>query len=444
MNSRQRASTDFLPDGSASNDLNSDVLNSGESTSANDELATLRGLLFQAQQKQIIDLQQELENLTERVADKQLRIDDACDVLVPAINKKLSLDDQLGDALNPVVVSQFHRSARQEPDDMADALYPILGPAIRKMIASMLTPDPKARKRRYRVEQLFLIKSESGLPICHAIGDSVRAHDADMVSGMLSAIQSFVHEAFSANEFDSLDTLQVGELSVLIEWGPEGVLAAVIRGVVPKKLRESMQLLLENIHQQYATELINYEGDSSAFDPLKPELRDFLGNHDGTLKNVVKQLSTTAKCWLAGVVLAMVGLIVWFSYDTYDSMRWNNYVQRVSNEPGIVVVDTRRHSGNYYLSVLKDPLARDPSQFLVDSGIKRQSVDYQIKPYQSLHPDFALGRLKALLEPPPHVRLYLAGTTLQVFGAVDQNWKSDATRIARAVSGVVEVIFTSE
>jgi len=272
-----------------------DTENCTNLTSNADDLDSLRRILLHSEQKQLGELQQQLESLKQTLQDKDKRIDQTSEVLVSAINKRLAVDDQLGEALNPVVVTQFHRSARGQPDDMADALYPILGPAIRKMIAGMLTPDPKARKRRYRVEQLFLMENQSGLPVCHAIGDSVEAHDADMVSGMLSAIQSFVHEAFSTQEFDGLDTLQVGELAVWIEWGPDSVLAAVIRGVAPKKLRESMQLLLENIHRDYAEELQGYDGEISVFEPLKPRLLDFLGNHDGTLKTAISQLSNTTK-----------------------------------------------------------------------------------------------------------------------------------------------------
>ena len=82
----------------------------------------------------------------------------------------------------------------------------------------------------YRVEQVFLIHRKTGLLLQHVSATAAGVQDADMISGMLTAIRDFVHDSFGGKEGDWLDTFQVGEFTVWVEQGPQAVLAAVIRG----------------------------------------------------------------------------------------------------------------------------------------------------------------------------------------------------------------------
>jgi len=352
---------------------------------------------------------------------------------------RLSKDEELGDALKPVVVSQFHQTARDQPDIMADALFPILGPAMRKMITAMLTPDKNAKKRSYRLEQLFLIEKNTGLPVCHVSSDSASTQDADMVSGMLNAIQSFVHEAFEADEFDGLNTLQVGELSVWIEWGPSAVLAAVIRGVAPQKIREAMQVKLEDIHQAYQSELLNYSGETEPFDPLRPELHEFLNTHDGTFKNKWRNLPNRIQQILVGLGIAAICLVAWTIYNLYDEHRWETYIERVQQEPGIIVTDSERRFRDYKLVGLRDPLAIEPNTLLEGTSLNPEHVVFEFKAYQALNPDFTLKRLTKLLDPPEGITLSLENNTLFIRGDVGLErveWLEQAKKLAQVVTGV--------
>lgn len=410
-------------------------------TNENDDtqdLERLRDLLFNYDRKQLSQLRQQLDALELRLSDPDTRTQDTSEVLVNAVHKQLAADDKLGNALKPVVVEQFRQTSKDDPEMMAEALFPILGPAIRKMIAAMLTPDSKTKKRTYRLEQLFLIEKETGLPICHVASDTAVTKDADMVSGMLSAIQSFVHDAFATNDFDGLNTLQVGELSVWIEWGPSAILAAVIRGVGPEKLREAMQLQLEDIHHSYAIQLKEYDGDAQPFEPIKPELHHFLDGHDGTFKNKVKKLPTRAKQWLAGIGIALLCLIGWTLYQTYDSNRWNRYVASIDAEPGIVVTKSERSFRSYRLHGLKDPMAKNPMQILTETSIDPDRVTQYFEPYQAIDPNFVLTRAAALLEPPPDVKVTLEGSTLQISGGT-ANFVAKALRLGPLIVGVDKV-----
>ena len=392
----------------------------------------------QIDRKQLTQLRVQLNAIERRLSDRDARTRDTSDVLVNAVRTRLATDDKLGNALKPVVVEQFRQTSKDDPEIMAEALFPILGPAIRKMIAAMLTPDAKTKKRTYRLEQLFLIEKETGLPICHVASDTAVTKDADMVSGMLSAIQSFVHDAFATNDFDGLNTLQVGELSVWIEWGPSAILAAVIRGVGPEKLREAMQLQLEDIHHSYANQLMAYDGNAAPFDPIKPELHQFLDGHDGTLKNKVKKLPARAKRWLVGTGIALLCLVGWMLYQVYDSARWNRYVASIEAEPGIVVTKSDKGFRHYVLHGLKDPKATDPTRLLSETTINPDLVTHHFEPYQAIHADFVLARARALLEPPPDVNVSLVGSTLHVSSG-NAMFVAKALRLGPLIVGIDRV-----
>jgi len=403
-----------------------------------DQLETLRDVLLAGHRRELSELKLRLDRLENRITDPQLRATDASEVLVPAMLDRLAQGDQLGNALKPVVVEQFHHTSRNDPEKMADALFPILGPAIRKMIAAMLIPDSKAKKRTYRLEQLFLIDKESGLPICNVSSDIAFARDAAMVSGMLSAIQSFVHEAFSANDFDGLNTLQVGQLSVWIEWGPSAILAAVIRGTGPEKLREAMQIQLESIHHKYTDQLAIYEGDTESFDFMKPELSSFIDSHDGTFQNKIKRLPPIARQWLKGSAIALLGMIGWVIYQSYDNYRWSSYVASLEAQPGIIVTNSERHFRNYIVRGLRDPLSKNPVDLLAKTSINAIHVTQHFEPYQALHPAFVLDRARTLLKPSSTVTMTLDGTTLNIAGG-ETPFTSEATKYAPFIVGIDSV-----
>lgn len=409
-----------------------------ENRDGSEQLELLRTLLAGEESAKLEQLLLRMEQLESRITDPNARAADTSEILVQAIRSQLARDDQLRTTLNPVVVEQFHQTSRNDPEKMADALFPILGPAIRKMVMAMLTPDSKAKKRTYKLEQVFLIDKESGLPVCHVSADAAKTQDAAMVSGMLSAIQSFVHEAFETDDFDGLDSLQIGGLAVWIEWGPSAVLAAVIRGVAPHKLREAMQIQLERIHAEYEHALANFDGDSQTFEPLKPVLSNLLQNYDGSFKNKIKSLPGAARKWLCGLAIALVLLIFWILLQADDRKRWTRYVNQLEAEPGIVITQTDRRFRDYTVRGLKDPLATLPTARLQASGINPKNVSHFFEPYQALHPQLVLKRSHERLTPPGTVTLSLSGTTLVITGG-DEQFNTRARRIAPAIAGVNEI-----
>jgi len=404
---------------------------------AENKLDTIRALLTAPERTDILEIKRTLTEIEERLNNTKRRISDASDIMVPAVSATLAKDQQLSSMLKPVLVEQFRETSQQEPEVMAEALFPIMGPAIRKMIASMFTPDKQSKSITYRLEQLFLIDSNTGIPLNHAASKYAVERDADMVSGMLSAIQSFVHDAFSADEFDGLNTMQVGELSVWIEWGPKAVLAAVIRGAGPQRLREAMQIKLEEIHNEYATELNEYDGDNVHFEKLTPELHRFLIHHDGSTRSKIRNLPPLAKKWLLGGTIAAMLLLLAVIASIYDNNRFEDYVAKVDAEPGIVVTKAERRFRKYIINGLKDPLAKDPMTLLED--IPQDRVSYNFEPYQAITPELTVIRARELLKPPENVTLTVQDSALHISGG-DPAWGNAVSSLAYALAGVNTVV----
>ena len=231
----------------------------------------LRALLVGPEQRQLHALQTRLE-------DPAAQARDVSRVLATAVELR-TRDPHLQRALAPTIEDAITASVRRNPRPLADALFPIIGPAIRKAIAATLNGmleslnttlehslswrslqwrlDARRSGRPfaeivllntlvYRVEQVFLIHRPSGLLLQHLTASGATAQDADMVSGMLTAIRDFVQDSFKVGEDEGLQTLKVGDLSVWIEQGPHALLAVVVRGAAPPSLRTALQQALES------------------------------------------------------------------------------------------------------------------------------------------------------------------------------------------------------
>lgn len=269
-----------------------------DSVHNSDELNSLRTLILAPEQLEISELK-------ERMDDPKIRAEELSRVIAEAIVIRAAKDRKLATALLPTIEEVIRDSVKRDPKFLADSIFPIIGPAIRRSIAESLramvqsmsdtleytfswrgiqwriesfrTGRPFAETVLfhtlvYRMEQIFLIHKETGLVLQHVAAESIDLKDADMVSAMLTAIQDFVNDSFSAKEDSSLQNLNMGELTIWIEQGPRTILASVIRGNPPSELRTSLKEILENIEFEYNLALEDFKGDAAPFESCKPEL----------------------------------------------------------------------------------------------------------------------------------------------------------------------------
>ncbi|MDL1963547.1 MAG: OmpA family protein [Deltaproteobacteria bacterium] len=423
-----------------------------------EELEKLRSLLLGPEQEQIRQLQERLDN-------PELHANDIGRDLPQAIVMRSNRDDRLKTALMPTVEGIVKASVKKDYKIFSDALFPVIGPAIRKAISetfkSMIQSINKTLEQNfswqglkwrieafrtgksyaeiilshtllYRVEQVFLIHKESGLLLQNVKAESVVFQDVDMVSGMLKAIQDFVQDSFRTKRGDTLNTLEFGELAVWIEQSPQAILAAVIRGIAPVELRTVFQNALENIHLEKNEALESFAGDTSPFEAVKNQLEDCLQSQ---LK-AKKQKSSFVLWILLSVFVVFIGILSFFPFR--DHQRWTHYLEELQQIPGIVVTSTEKHGDKYHIFGLRDPLSNDPLKILKNARLDPAEVVFRLEPYYSIYPEFMLKRIENILNPPETVHFEIKEGVLFSQGSAPHHWIFETRKLARLIPWPVQ------
>ena len=421
-----------------------------------DSFSELRSLLVGPERRELKALQAQLH-------DPSLQTRDVSRVLPDAIALRAN-DPQLTKALAPSVESALTASVRRDPRPLADALFPVMGPAIRKAIAHALASMMESLNRtvehsvswralqwrwtavrtgkpfaeivllntlEYRVDQVFLIHAETGLLLQQVWADAGAARDADQVSAMLTAIRDFVRDSFKTRDGDTLDALRVGDLSVIVEQGPHAMLAGVVHGTPPNTLQDVFKDALERIHRQFGEELRTFSGDAGPLERARSIM-------EGCLVTQFRPRQQTAsyRRWAAVAALVLAALGIWAFFTWRERTQWNAYVDRLRSEPGIVVASTGRRGGKFFVSGLRDALATDPATLIASTGLTPGVVEGRWEPYQSLEPRFVAERARDLLRPPPNVTLQYRDGVLTATGSAPNRWIVESERIAPAIAGV--------
>ncbi len=285
----------------------------------------------------------------------------------------------------------------------------------------------------YRVEQVLLIHRRTGLLLHNVSLDSSTGGQADMVSGMITAIQEFARDAFAAEESDVLKTMQMGELSVWLHGGPQALLAVVMRGTAPPGIREGLDRILEAVHSEFTRELAEFDGDADVFAGTAPLLEECLLED-----RLQPKKSLPAVISLAALAAIGIGLLV--ATEVRDRMRWKQYIERLDQAPGVIVSEVYRRGHHYVLSGLRDPLSPDPEALLLEADLPSERVTFSWEAYNALSPEFVLARAREALRPPETVRLVLDDTRLVASGSAPRTWISEATLLAKALPGISDFI----
>ncbi len=421
----------------------------------------LRALLFSEEQQHILALR-------ERLDDPAKRSKETSEVVAEAIQirREEGGETALRDALGPTVQEALRDSVSKDSSILADVLFPVMGPAIRKSVAetmrAMLESFNKAlesslslrglkwrfealrtgrsyaevallRSIVYRVEQVFVIHKKTSLLLLHAVGTQVDAKDADMVSGMLSAIQDFVRDSFQAAPGEALDRLQVGELQVWVEHGPHATLAAVIRGEAPQSYRLKLQEKLEEFHQRFGKILESFEGEASPLEPFKPDL-------DACLVAQYTKDARKPRPYFIVFTLILLGILAaWQVWAELQARKWEAFVDILRHEPGIVITGMSKYNGRFHIRGLRDPLAINPSALAKTAGLDARQAEFEWQGYYSLDDAIVLRRARLFLRPPETAILAVEHGTLRVAGEAPTQWAAQLKANAPLVPGVISL-----
>lgn len=391
----------------------------------------LRQLLWEPERERL----QRLENRLDRWRPD---LDGLSRMLPEAFVRRPKPDQALGAALVPTIEEGLKRSVKKNPAALVEAIAPVMMPAIRKAIAQAL--QGMMQSLNQTLEHSISIRGlgwrweamRTGKPLLrHVAAATVETQDPEAVSGMMTAIQDFVRDAFQMTDDDTLETFQVGGLTVWVEQGSKAYLAALVRGNPPREIRGVLQHTLERLHQAYHDPLDEFQGDNTSFETTETDLEAcLLSQHtEGH-----RQLSPVFFWFALGLILGIIGLGLgsWWQAQ----YRWTRYVERLREIPGIVVTRAEKRWGHYVINGLRDPLAPDPRGFLESAKISEDKVVSQWEPYQTPHPDFVLTRVRHVLRPPKTVTLTLQNGALVASGQATRAWTERARDLTRGFPGV--------
>jgi len=141
----------------------------------------------------------------------------------------------------------------------------------RRYVGEFLKKEQQRLMRTYILEEVFLIYKDGRL-ICHNTRRLKPDLDKDILTGMLTAVQSFVKDSFAGEEKGVLNELKYGNLKIIMENGPRANLAVVLSGTEPPSLRANMRHLLGAIHDKYMPVLDDWDGDTGTLRELKKHI----------------------------------------------------------------------------------------------------------------------------------------------------------------------------
>src|ERR1700675_4018110 len=411
--------------------------------------------------------QEGLQEIRERLDSVERRAEDVSSVVAEAIQMRREQGDDraLAEALAPTIQETLRESVRRDPHVLADALFPVMGPAIRKSISETLpsvlesfnealehslsvrgiqwrieafrTGKPFAEivlmhSLLYRVEQVFLIHRETGLVLNHVVAPSAPAQDADMVAGLLSAIQQFARDSFQPGKTENLANMTFDELQIRVVSGPNAVIAAAIRGHAPETYNLAMNETLEEIQRHYSSALARFAGDPGPFRAAESQIARLL---ETQYREKPLEMRKPRATIIVGSVAAVL-LLGWIGYSTYLLIGSSRLLSAMRKQPGIVVVSDTKDGRTFHIQGFRDPLSEDPKKLISQAGLDPDHADLQLAPFYSLDDAIVARRATALLHPPAGVTLTAKDGELIPAGTASQNWIAQLEEKAPWIAGV--------
>jgi outer membrane protein OmpA-like peptidoglycan-associated protein len=224
-----------------------------------------------------------------------------------ALQEQIRLDQSsITGTLGPHMGEAIKNQILVERDAMVDALYPVIGNTISKYmgevvksinekVESTLSFQGFSRKIRARlqgvseaelifkesvgfsVQAVLLIHKASGLVIRNLQSSPDFRLEADMWSGMLTAIRSFVNECVAQSErVSELHEIQYDGSKIILEVGGYCYLAVVIKGEPSKSFIRQVRATLGQIILKYGTAIAAYDGEPEKIPPTLDVLLEAL------------------------------------------------------------------------------------------------------------------------------------------------------------------------
>ncbi len=293
------------------------MTDSQESPARSDSFRRLKELLLSEEENRVRELEAEIAALKDQLKDKERLIRTIDPVLTDLLQRKIEQSKgEMAEALAPVMGAAIKKQVQEARDDVVDALYPVIGRMISKAVTESMKKLAASINERinktfnfklwltglkakilgvsagevflsetglFRLEKIFLIDKRSGLLVAQAgaLQPSDDADDSHVIAGMLTAIKTFVEDAFSNGQEAELQEIEYSDRTIRIDSGRYTYLAVVFWGVPGIGFNESLRALHTKIHSKYYKRLRKYNGDISELKGTASVLQDFFNQFKG-------------------------------------------------------------------------------------------------------------------------------------------------------------------
>ncbi|MCJ2540262.1 MAG: hypothetical protein LN414_03210, partial [Candidatus Thermoplasmatota archaeon] len=119
----------------------------------------------------------------------------------------------------------------------------------------------------YLVEEVFVVYNDGRLMV-ECAREECKTQDADLMSGMLIAIQGLIQDGLERGGV--LESIKYGDSLILMATGEHIHLAAVVFGTPDDELSEEMENTVRNIEASYAGVIENWTGDLGVISGIEP------------------------------------------------------------------------------------------------------------------------------------------------------------------------------
>ncbi len=136
------------------------------------------------------------------------------------------------------------------------------------------------RRVRVQIEEVFLVYRD-GVLIYHLSRSLSQDKDEDVLSGMLTAVQEFVRDAFVYGEHRELHQLEFGDYRIMIERGRHLYLAVVYSGTGASSVRKRIRAALDQVEIAYGSVLEKWDGDMDKVVGARDLIREYLLKPNG-------------------------------------------------------------------------------------------------------------------------------------------------------------------
>jgi len=240
-----------------------------------DKIEILRDILFADEHEFEEKISQRVE-LLEKTIEERERLSEKVNPIVAS-----QIDDfkkSIPETLGPTITETLRKEIKINKDAVVDALYPILGKMIKKYVAQemkLLSEKMNNQlsflsffKRKFKsgvtgqneneimlgdmataqIEQVLLIEKDSG--ILKASYSKSSTMDEEMVSGMLTAIKSFVEDAFNQRN-QELESIEYELYEIHLQSFATHYIAVVISGNYMLSAKNKLQDIIFDFYHSF-------------------------------------------------------------------------------------------------------------------------------------------------------------------------------------------------